>query len=214
MTVAARRKLQTGNRLVVASHNPGKLREIAELIAPYGLEAVSASSLGVSEPEETEATFAGNARLKALHSARATGLPALSDDSGLEVAALEGEPGIYSARWAGLGKNFDVAMEKVRAALMAKGAWDPVRSETGAGPTANFTAALCVAWPDGETAVFEGKIFGHLVWPPRGAKGFGYDPMFVADGETMTFGEMEPAMKHGMSHRARAFRLFVEACLG
>lgn len=208
------RKLARGTRLVVASHNPGKLREIAELIAPYGLEAVSAGSLGVSEPEETEATFAGNARLKALHSARATGLPALSDDSGLEVAALGGEPGIYSARWAGPGKDFGVAMEKVRAALALMNAWDDgLHWGRKTGPTANFTAALCLAWPDGETAVFEGKVFGHLVWPPRGTKGFGYDPMFVPDDEGLTFGEMEPAIKHGMSHRARAFRLFVEACL-
>lgn len=214
MTAAMTRKLTRGMRLVVASHNPGKLREIADLIAPFGLEAVSAGSLGVSEPEETEATFAGNARLKAMHSARATGLPALSDDSGLEVAALGGEPGIYSARWAGPAKDFSVAMEMVHRSLALMNAWDDgLHWGRKAGPMANFTAALCLAWPDGETAVFEGKVFGHLVWPPRGSKGFGYDPMFVPDDETMTFGEMEPAVKHGMSHRARAFRLFVEACL-
>jgi XTP/dITP diphosphohydrolase len=202
------RRLMRGDRLVVASHNPGKLVEIADLVRPYGLDAVSAGQLGVSEPEETETTFAGNARLKALHSALATGLPALSDDSGLEVAGLGGDPGVYSARWAGPGKDFAVAMRKVHDALAAKRGWEEV-----GGPRANFTAALCLAWPDGETAVFEGKVFGRLVWPPRGVRGFGYDPMFLADGATETFGEMEPAAKHAISHRARAFRLFVEQCL-
>jgi XTP/dITP diphosphohydrolase len=201
------RKLVRGSRLVVASHNPGKLREIADLIRPFGLEAVSAGSLGVSEPEETETTFAGNARLKALHSARTTGLPALSDDSGLEVEALGGDPGVYSARWAGAGKDFGVAMKRVADLLDEKGAW------AGAGPRANFTAALCLAWPDGETEVFEGRVFGRLVWPARGPRGFGYDPMFLADGETEPFGEMEPEKKHAISHRARAFKLFVSACL-
>ena len=202
------RKLVRGGRLVVASHNPGKLREIADLVRPYGLDAVSAGSLNVSEPDETETTFAGNARLKALHSARATGLPALSDDSGLEVAALGGDPGVYSARWAGPGKDFALAMRKVHDALAGKRGWE----ELG-GPRANFTALLCLAWPDGETAVFEGKVFGRLVWPPRGSRGFGYDPMFLADGETETFGEMAPEKKHAISHRARAFSLFVAACL-
>lgn len=201
------RKLQRGGRLVVASHNPGKIREIDDLIRPFGLEAVSAGTLGVSEPEETETTFAGNARLKAMHSARSTGLPALSDDSGLEIEALGGAPGVYSARWAGPAKDFDVAMKRVAEELNARGAWG---SE---GPRANFTAALCLAWPDGETQVFEGRVFGHLVWPPRGDKGFGYDPMFLADGETLTFGEMAPNAKHAISHRARAFKLFVAACL-
>jgi XTP/dITP diphosphohydrolase len=201
------RKLVRGSRLVVASHNPGKLREIADLIRPFGLEAVSAGSLGVSEPEETETTFAGNARLKALHSARTTGLPALSDDSGLEVEALGGDPGVYSARWAGPGKDFGVAMKRVADLLDEKGAW------AGAGPRANFTAALCLAWPDGETEVFEGRVFGRLVWPARGPRGFGYDPMFLADGETESFGEMEPEKKHAISHRARAFEVFVSACL-
>ena len=202
------RKLLSGGRLVVASHNPGKLREIADLVAPYGLDTVSAGVLGVSEPEETETTFAGNARLKALHSARATGLPALSDDSGLEVALLGGDPGVYSARWAGPSKDFAAAMRKVHDALDQRNGW-----QKDGGPEANFTAALCLAWPDGETAVFEGKVFGRLVWPPRGGRGFGYDPMFLADGETETFGEMEPGQKHAISHRARAFRLFVAACL-
>jgi XTP/dITP diphosphohydrolase len=201
-------KLARGGRLVVASHNPGKLREIADLVRPYGLDTVSAATLGVTEPDETETTFAGNARLKALHSAKATGFPALSDDSGLEVELLGGDPGVYSARWAGSSKDFAVAMAKVHDALAERRGWEQI-----AGPRANFTAALCLAWPDGETRIFEGKVFGRLVWPPRGARGFGYDPMFLADGETETFGEMEPERKHAISHRARAFRLFVEACL-
>ncbi|MBN9259815.1 MAG: non-canonical purine NTP pyrophosphatase, partial [Hyphomicrobium sp.] len=168
------RKLEAGTRLVVASHNPGKIREINDLIRPYGMSAVSAGELNISEPEETETTFAGNARLKALHSAKATGLPALSDDSGLEVEALGGAPGVYSARWAGPAKDFNYAMQRVESELQEKFARDPESRR------ANFTAALCLAWPDGETEVFEGKVFGHLVWPPRGEKGFGYDPMFLA----------------------------------
>lgn len=201
------RKLQAGTRLVVASHNPGKIREINDLIRPYGLTAVSAGELGISEPEETETSFAGNARLKALHSARTSGLPALSDDSGLEVEALDGAPGIYSARWAGASKDFNYAMQRVESELQAKFAADPDSRR------ANFTAALCLAWPDGETEVFEGRVYGHLVWPPRGEQGFGYDPMFLADDETLTFGEMDPDAKHAISHRARAFALFVAACL-
>jgi XTP/dITP diphosphohydrolase len=201
------RKLQPGTRLVVASHNPGKIREINDLIRPFGISAVSAGELGISEPEETETTFAGNARLKALHSAKSSGLPALSDDSGLEVEALGGDPGVYSARWAGASKDFTYAMQRVEQQLQENFALDPDSRR------ANFTAALCLAWPDGETEVFEGKVFGHLVWPPRGEKGFGYDPMFLAGGETLTFGEMEPEAKHTISHRARAFALFVAACL-
>ncbi len=201
------RKLEAGTRLVVASHNPGKIREINDLIRPYGMSAVSAGELAISEPEETETTFAGNARLKALHSAKASGLPALSDDSGLEVDALGGAPGVYSARWAGASKDFTYAMQRVESELQEKFARDPESRR------ANFTAALCLAWPDGETEVFEGKVFGHLVWPPRGEKGFGYDPMFLADGETLTFGEMDAEAKHAISHRARAFALFVAACL-
>ena len=208
MSVAQR--LTRGQRLVVASHNPGKIREIGDLIATFGVEAVSAGTLGVSEPEETETTFAGNARLKAVHSADATGLPALSDDSGLEVEVLGGEPGVYSARWAGPSKDFAVAMQKVADAVAAKGGWNPAGGTPG--PRANFTAALCLAWPDGTTRVFEGKVFGRLVWPPRGLHGFGYDPMFLADGETETFGEMAAGKKHTISHRARAFKLFVDAC--
>ncbi len=201
------RKLAPGTRLVVASHNPGKIREINDLIRPYGMSAVSAGELGISEPEETETTFVGNARLKALHSAKASDLPALSDDSGLEVDALGGAPGVYSARWAGAAKDFTYAMQRVEQGLQEKFAYDPESRR------ANFTAALCLAWPDGETEVFEGKVFGHLVWPPRGEKGFGYDPMFLADGETLTFGEMEAEAKHAISHRARAFAQFVAALM-
>ena len=200
--------LTRGTRLVVASHNPGKLREIADLVGPYGLAAVSAGELGLPEPDETETTFGGYARLKAVAAATASGLPALSDDSGLEVEILGGEPGIYSARWAGPSKDFAVAMRTVADAVESKGGW------TNPGPIANFTCALCLAWPDGEAQIFEGKVFGRLVWPPRGAKGFGYDPMFLPDGESLTFGEMDPASKHAISHRARAFALFVDACLG
>jgi XTP/dITP diphosphohydrolase len=201
------RKLEKGAKLVVASHNPGKIREIADLVEPYGLEVVSAADLALPEPEETETTFAGNARLKAVTAARASGLPALSDDSGLEVEALGGQPGVYSARWAGPEKDFNVAMKRLADELSAAGAWKEP------GPRANFTCALCLAWPDGEAHIFEGKVFGRLVWPPRGDRGFGYDPMFLPDGETLTFGEMDPADKHAISHRARAFALFVEACL-
>lgn len=195
------RKL-TERKLVVASHNPGKVREIADLIAPYDIEAVSAAALGLAEPDETEATFAGNALIKAHAAARAAGLAALADDSGLCIDALNGDPGVLSARWAGPAKDFAIAMQKVHERL----AGDPVR-------TAHFVCALAIAWPDGHAEVFEGRVFGRLVWPPRGTKGFGYDPMFVPDGHTQTFGEMEPDKKHAMSHRARAFAQFVEACL-
>lgn len=201
------RRLEKGVRLVVASHNPGKLREIADLVGPYGLDVISAGSLGLPEPEETETTFAGNARLKAVAAATGSGLPALSDDSGLEIEALGGQPGIYSARWAGPTKDFGLAMRRVADELETASAW------TDTGPRANFTCALSLAWPDGEVHIFEGKVFGRLVWPPRGTKGFGYDPMFLPDGEAQTFGEMDPAAKHAISHRARAFALFVDACL-
>jgi XTP/dITP diphosphohydrolase len=203
------RTLAPGTRLVVASHNPGKVREIRDLIAPHRLEAVAAADLSLPEPEETGTTFGANAELKACSAARGLGLPALADDSGLEVDALGGAPGIYSARWAGRKKDFGLAMLRVANALTPLGAWT-----SRYGPRANFTAALCLAWPDGKTAIFEGKVFGHLVWPPRGEKGFGYDPMFVPDGETLTFGEMQPDAKHAISHRARAFALFSRACLG
>lgn len=194
--------LTRGQRLVVASHNAGKVREIADLIAPFGLDAVSAADLGLPEPEETETTFAGNARLKALAAAKAAKLPALSDDSGLEVAVLDGAPGIFSARWAGETKDFAFAMERVRHAVLAKKAWGVE------GPAANFICALCLAWPNGDTEVFEGRVDGRLVWPPRGTKGFGYDPMFLPDGGKKSFGEMKPGAKHAISHRARAFALF------
>jgi XTP/dITP diphosphohydrolase len=200
--------LKSGTRIVVASHNKGKIVEINDLVRPFGLEAVSAGSLGLPEPEETEATFAGNARLKAVASMLGSGLPSLSDDSGLEVDALGGAPGIYSARWAGETKDFGLAMKKVAEELTQRHAW------TAPGPRANFVCALCLAVPGQEPLVFEGKVHGHLVWPPRGSKGFGYDPMFIADGETLTFGEMDPQTKHSMSHRARAFKLFVDTCLG
>ena len=201
------RRLTRGMRLVVASHNPGKVREILELVAPHGLEVVSAAELKLPEPEETGTTFIANAELKAV-AATVAGLPALSDDSGLEVEALDGAPGIYSARWAGKSKDFAVAMQRVRGELLQRGAWQEP------GPRANFTAALCLAWPDGEVSTFEGKVFGNLVWPPRGTRGFGYDPMFVAEGHTLTFGEMEPNAKHAISHRVRAFQQFARACLG
>lgn len=202
-------RLETGACLVVASHNPGKVREIAALIAPYAIDAVSGGELGLAEPVEDGATFAANARIKAIAAAGAAGLPALADDSGLEVAGLGGAPGIYSARWAGPGKDFRPAMRRVFDELAAVGAdcGDPQATQ------ANFTCALCLAAPDGCSDIFEGKVFGHLVWPPRGDNGFGYDPIFVPDGHDITFGEMDPAAKHAMSHRARAFELFVAACL-
>ena len=203
------RRLERGTRLVVASHNPGKAREIFDLVAPHGLAVVSATDLHLPQPEETGSTFTENARLKAQAAAQAAGLPALADDSGIEVEALGGAPGIYSARWAGPAKDFSVAMRRVADELRARDAWN-----TPLGPRATFTAVLCLAWPDGECAVFEGKVDGHLVWPPRGARGFGYDPMFVPEGHELTFGEMEPEAKHAISHRARAFRLFARACLG
>ena len=201
-------RLPPGARLVVASHNGGKVREILDLVAPHGLSVVSAADLGLPEPEETGSTFAENAHLKAAAAARAANLPALSDDSGLEVEALGGAPGIFSARWADRARNFAPAMQRVADALKQGGAWQDE------GPRANFTAVLCLAWPDGEAALFEGKVYGHLVWPPRGSKGFGYDPMFVADGHALTFGEMEPDAKHAISHRARAFHEFARTCLG
>jgi XTP/dITP diphosphohydrolase len=211
MVAAMTRRLERGTRLVVASHNAGKVREIRELVAPHGLAVVSAGELALPEPEETGATFAANAELKAVAAARGSGLPALSDDSGLEVEALGGAPGIYSARWAGEAKDFAVAMRRVADEVRGLGGWGDL---DGPGPRANFTCALCLAWPDGATELFEGKVYGHLVWPPRGGRGFGYDPMFVADGQRLTFGEMEPDAKHAISHRARAFALFARACLG
>ena len=197
------RKL-TESRLVIATHNPGKLSEIRELIAPFGVAAVSASEFGLPEPEETEKTFIGNALLKARAAAAGSGLPALADDSGLEVAALDGAPGVYSARWAGRSKDFGLAMARVESELRAKGA-----RNSGA----RFVCALALAWPDGGSEAFEGEVRGKVVFPGRGEKGFGYDPIFVADGADKTFGEMDPETKHAMSHRADAFRQLVRACL-
>jgi len=196
-------KLAPG-RLVIASHNDGKVKEINDLLSPFGIEAVSATKLGLDDPEETGVTFAGNAILKARAAATAAGLPALADDSGLSVVALGGAPGIYSARWAGSPRNFDNAMKRVETALEESGTEDF---------SARFVCALCLAWPDGEQAVFEGEVQGTLVFPPRGNNGFGYDPIFVADGYGVTFGEMDPAEKHSISHRADAFRKLMKACL-
>ncbi len=216
------RRLAPGSRLVIASHNLGKLREFAELLAPFGVETVSAGELGLPEPEETGATFAENALLKARAAADAAGLPALADDSGLEVARLGGAPGIYSARWGGPDKDFAGAMRRVRDELLAAGATFGA-TPVDPGPRANFNATLVIAWPEcdgGQHAVFEGKVFGTLQWPPRGAGGFGYDPMFQPDGHTRTFGEMTSEEKHGrgkdgggLSHRARACAAFIAACV-
>lgn len=195
MTNASAMPRLVPGKLVAATHNRGKVSELKDLFEPYGFEVISALELGLDEPEETEDSFSGNALLKARAAAKATGAPALSDDSGLSVTALGGQPGIYSARWAGEPRDFFRAMERVEAELKASGSEDR---------SAKFVCALAVVWPDGEEAVFEGEVHGQLVWPPRGEKGFGYDPVFVAEGETITFGEMEPARKHGMSHRARA----------
>jgi XTP/dITP diphosphohydrolase len=195
-------KLARGSELVLATHNPGKVREIAELLAPFGIRVLSAGALGLPEPEETGTTFAENAALKARAAADASGKLALADDSGLAVTALNGAPGIYSARWAGPSKDFSLAMARVEQELNAKHAQDR---------SAKFVCALALAAPKGETEIFEGEVHGHLEFPPRGDKGFGYDPIFVADGLRETFGEIEPATKHGMSHRARAFAKLVAA---
>jgi XTP/dITP diphosphohydrolase len=203
-------------KLVVATHNAGKLVEIRDLIAPFGLTAVSAGELGLPEPDETGTTFEANAELKALAAARATGLPALADDSGICVEALGGDPGIYSARWAGPDKDFARAMRNIEELLQAKGAVTPAQRR------GYFVAVLCLAQPDGLTEVWRGEVHGTIVWPPRGSAGFGYDPMFLPDGHDRTFGEMTAEEKHGwkpgdavaLSHRARAFKLFAEAKLG
>lgn len=188
-------KLEAGARLVVATHNPGKARELAEILEGR-FELTAAGALGLAEPDETETTFVGNALLKARAAAEASGMIALADDSGLSVAALDGAPGIYSARWAGPGKDFAVAMAKVEERLEASGSDDR---------RAWFTCALAVAWPDGPAVVVEGRIDGTLTFPPRGTRGFGYDPIFIPDGFSETFGEMEPQAKDALSHRARAF---------
>jgi XTP/dITP diphosphohydrolase len=201
-------------RVVIATHNSGKLVEMRDLLAPHGVEAVSAGELGLPEPDETGTTFIANARIKAIAAAQAANLPAVSDDSGLCVAALDGAPGIYSARWAGPDKNFTHAMEKVEAALRERDAFEP------ADRRAWFVSALCVAWPDGHVEDYEARVDGTLVWPPRGDAGFGYDPMFLPDGHSRTFGEMTAVEKHGLpplglglSHRARAFVMLARACL-
>lgn len=194
----------TEKRIVVASHNAGKVREINDLLRPFGLEAVSAADLNLPEPEETEDSFIGNALLKARAAATASGLPALSDDSGLAVDALDGAPGIHSARYAGPDRDFGFAMERLERDMTASG-----RPER----TARFICALALVWPDGEEAAFEGKVEGEITFPPRGSQGFGYDPVFQPRGHSISFGEMDPDAKHGMSHRADAFRQLIAACL-
>lgn len=200
--------------IVIATHNPGKLREMRELLAPYGVEAQSAGELGLGEPEETGKTFAANARIKAEAAAKATRKVAFADDSGLVVEALGGEPGIHSARWAGEGKDFRGAMNHIQTLLIERGAKEPAQRRC------HFIAALCLAWPDGHIEEFEGRVDGVAVWPPRGDKGFGYDPLFQPDGFDRTFGEMTAGEKHGLppkgkglSHRARAFVKLADACL-
>jgi XTP/dITP diphosphohydrolase len=193
----------SGGQLVIASHNPGKVKEIGELLEPHGADVVSAGTLGLPEPEETETTFIGNAKLKALAAATASGLPALADDSGLAVTALDGAPGIYSARWAGPSKDFDMAMARVI---------DLLRPATDR--SAQFVCALTLAWPDGHCESFEGRVDGEIIGEKRGKHGFGYDPIFLPKGAKLTFGEMEPAAKHAISHRAIAFEKLVAACFG
>jgi XTP/dITP diphosphohydrolase len=196
------RKLAPG-KLVIASHNEGKVREIRALLAPFGVEPVSAASLDLPEPDETGTTFVANAELKALQAADLSGLPALADDSGLCVEALGGEPGIFSARWAGPSKDFGLAMALVEKNIAEKGPDVP--------RDAHFVCALALAWPDGHVEWFEGRVDGTLVWPPRGGNGFGYDAMFLPNGHDVTFGEMDPEAKHAMSHRADAFGQLVAA---
>ncbi len=189
-----------GHRLVIASHNPGKVEEIGALLAPFAVETIAAGALGIPEPEETGDSFEANAALKARAAAEASGLPALADDSGLVVPALGGAPGIYSARWAGPAKDFQLAMERVRRELGDKEL------------NARFVAVLALARPGGNTELFRGEVEGSLTWPPRGDRGFGYDPMFIPLGGNLTFGEMDPVEKHRISHRARAFAKLVEHC--
>ncbi len=202
-------------QLVIATHNPGKLVEMRELLSPYGIKVTSANELGLAEPEETGDSFAANARIKAVAAAMAAKLPAFADDSGLAVDALDGAPGIYSARWAGPSKDFNAAMTRIERLLAERGATEPAQRK------AHFVSALCVAWPDGHLEDVEARVDGTLVWPPRGSAGFGYDPMFLPDGHMRTFGEMTSIEKHGLpplgmglSHRARAFVKLAERCLG
>lgn len=205
---------QLTSPIVIATHNPGKLREMRELLAPYGIKAKSAAELGLPEPEETGRTFAANARIKALAAATVTNLPAFADDSGFCVDALDGKPGVHSARWAGPEKDFRGAMNRVQTFLIERGARSSEQRR------AHFVAALCLAWPDEHTEEFEARVDGIVVWPPRGEKGFGYDPLFLPDGFDRTFGEMSAEEKHGLpprgqglSHRARAFMQLAAACL-
>lgn len=211
------RKLET-KTIVVASHNAGKIAEIADLISPFGFSAKSAAELRFEEPDETGTTFEENAAIKALASAKASGLPSLSDDSGIVIDALDGAPGVYTANWAERedgSRDFVMAMEKVEKALADKGATEPSQR------SARFVSVLCLAWPDGHTELFRGEVEGTVAWPPRGTKGFGYDPIFQPEGYDVTFGEMSAEEKHGwkpgdpqaLSHRARAFKIFVETCL-
>jgi XTP/dITP diphosphohydrolase len=200
--------------IVIATHNPGKLAEMRELLAPYGVEAQSAGKLSLAEPDETGKSFAANARIKAMAAATAAGKPGFADDSGLVVDALGGEPGIHSARWAGPDNDFRHAMNTIQTLLVERGARTPGQRR------AHFVAALCLAWPDGHVENFEGRVDGTVVWPPRGDKGFGYDPLFLPDGHDRTFGEMSAEEKHGLppkgrglSHRARAFIRLADACL-
>jgi len=202
------------DRLVIATHNPGKLAEMRDLLATYGVEAVSAGDLGLPEPEETGTSFRANARIKAEAAAKASNMTAFADDSGLAVDALGGDPGIYSARWAGPDKDFRFAMNKIQSLLIERGAKSAEQRR------GHFVSALCVAWPDGHVEEFEAVVDGTIVWPPRGTAGFGYDPLFKPDGQTRTFGEMPSEEKHslpprgaGLSHRARAFLKLAEACL-
>ena len=195
-------KLKRGDRIVIASHNEGKVRELAELFAPFGIACLSAASLGLAEPEETGGSFAENAMIKAGAAAAASGMLAVADDSGLEVAALQGAPGIHSARWGGPNRDFGLAMARVNRELGASGTADR---------RANFTCVLALALPDGTSQAFEGKAFGTLTWPPRGGRGFGYDPIFVPDGYTETFGEIAPGLKNRLSHRMRAFEQLMAA---
>jgi XTP/dITP diphosphohydrolase len=201
-------------RLVIATHNPGKLNEMRDLLAPYGVDAISAGELGLGEPEETGTTYQANARIKAEAAAQATKLPAFADDSGLAVDALAGQPGIHSARWAGPAKDFNGAMTRIERLLQERGAREAAQRG------AHFVSALCVAWPDGHVEEVEARVDGTLVWPPRGTAGFGYDPVFLPNGHARTFGEMTAEEKHGLpprgmglSHRARAFVKLAERCL-
>ena len=193
----------TGGKLIIASHNPGKVREIGDLLAPFGADVISAADLRLPEPVEDGLTFTANAELKALAAATASGFPALADDSGLCVSALADAPGIYSARWAGPDKDFGLAMQAVEDKLAGHG-----------DRRAHFICALTLAWPDGHMESFEGRVDGALVWPPRGDQGFGYDPVFLGDGYDITFAEMAPTAKHAISHRADAFKKLVAACFG